>query len=148
MTIRYKYYAITSFTMADDFDKDMKEYLASRKKNSLFGNVLKEKQPEVRLHPEVETYEQEASAPQEAEQESFTMEQTPAKKGFFSRLFSKKENEEPIIASVELMDDLKRVSKTALGLAKQLSPEQLESFKRSAEYDELKNILKKRNLIK
>ena len=29
--------------MADDFDRDMKEYIASRKKSTLFGNVLKEK---------------------------------------------------------------------------------------------------------
>lgn len=132
--------------MADDFDRDMKEYIASRKKSTLFGNVLKEKQPEVRLHPEVETYQQES--PSMPVDEAVTMEQTPAKQGFFSRLFSRKEAEEPIIASVELMDDLKRVSKTALSLAKQLSPENLESFKRSPEYDELKNILKRRNLIK
>ena len=131
--------------MADDFDRDMKEYIASRKKSTLFGNVLKEKQPEVRLHPEVETYEQGNAMPAE---ESVTIEQIPSKQGFFSRLFSRKEAEEPVIASVELMDDLKRVSKTALALAKQLSPENLESFKRSAEYDELKNILKRRNLIK
>ncbi len=132
--------------MADDFDRDMKEYIASRKKSTLFGNVLKEKQPEVRLHPEVETYQQESNTmPAE---EAVSMEETPAKQGFFSRLFSRREVEEPVIASVELMDDLKRISKTALALAKQLSPENLETFKRSAEYDELKNILKRRNLIK
>ena len=157
--IRYKYYANTVISMADNFDKDMKEYLSSRKKSGLFSGMLKEKQPEIRLHPEVEPYEEQpmmqneseaTEAPAESESyepESYETEPTK-KKGFFSRLFGGKTESTPVLASSEMMDDFKRVSKIALALAKQLNPENLETFKRSADYEELKTILKKHNLIK
>lgn len=107
------------------FDQDMEDYLAQRKRET----EVEPGEP-VRLHPEVEPYEEQ-----------------PERKGFFSRLWKKKtetatEPEEPN------REDIKAVSKIALHLAKQLPKDKLESFKASTEYEQLKEILRKNGLIR
>lgn len=108
------------------FDQDMEDYLSQRKRET----EVESSEP-VRLHPEVEPYEEQQE-----------------KKGFFSRLWKKKEApaaEEPVEPNRE---DIKAISKIALHLAKQLPKDKLENFKASSEYSQLKEILRKNGLIR
>ena len=139
-----------------DFDRDMEEYITERRRRSFLG-VFSRKQAEVRLHPEVQPYADEAEpvpptvqpepqpepAPQESEQPL-----PEPKEGFFSRMFKKKEEEQAPVISNEMYEDLRQVSKIALHIAKQLPSDKLEELKKSAEYSQFKDILKKHGLIR
>jgi hypothetical protein len=48
----------------------------------------------------------------------------------------------------ELEDDLKAIAKITTSVMKQLAPEQLESYKKSSDFERFKVILRKRNLIR
>ena len=88
---------------------------------------------------EVEVYEEEAK-------------QGP-KEGMLAKLFKKEEplNEELLqtrMQAEDLTEDMKEISKIALSVVKQLPDEQLRAFKESPDFEKLKVILKKHDLIK
>ena len=126
----------------------MEEYLRARKKAGFKGFNLrellqkllpKEKPRKVELPEEVTVYEEEMPA--------------EPKEGMLSKLFKKEEpaGEELLRTKMELEDtvtDMKEISKIALGIVKQLPDEQLRQFKSSPDFEKLKTILKKHDLIK
>ncbi len=129
--------------MSREFEKDMEEYLRARKKagfniKEILKGLFPKKQPErVELHEEVEVYEEEAP-----------------KESVITKLFKKKEeppHEELLRAKMQADDavaDMKEIAKIALSMIKQLPDEQLRAFKNSPDFEKLKTILKKHELIK
>ncbi len=126
-----------------DFDKDLDEYLSERSRKQFFFNMVqtfKSKRPEVKLSPDVETYDA-ANA---------VKEEKPQKQGFFSRLFST-ENKEFVEIHQEVQptkDELKFVAQVALNKIKKMPSEELEVFKVSEEFQKFKEVLKRHELIK
>lgn len=126
-----------------DFDKDLDEYLSERSRKQFFFNMVqtfKSKKPEVKLSPDVETYEA-ANA---------VKEDKPQKQGFFSRLFSA-ENKEFVELHQDVQptkDELKFVAQVALNKIKKMPSEELEVFKVSEEFQKFKEVLKRHELIK
>ncbi len=131
----------------DEFDRDMQEYLRARKKagfdiRGLINKLLPKKQPSphVDLPEEVEVYHEES--------------QKPARKETVLTKFFKKEepaNEALLreqMRADDALNDMKEVSKIALSAVKQLQDEQLREFKQSPDFERLKTILKKHDLIK
>lgn len=129
-----------------DFDRDLDEYLRARKKGTSFniGDFFKGLMPKprekVELPKEVEVYDQK---------------EKPAEKkdGMFAKMFKKEEplSEELVrtkMAAEDALNDMKEVSKIALSALKQLPDEQLRAFKQGPEFERLKTILKKHELIK
>lgn len=135
-----------------ELDKDLDDYIAERKRShgfgSLFSFMKKEKSEakEVELPPAVEAYHEEE------------VQEEPKKNGWFSRLFGSGEKQEsceecvvsdqPVSSDSELKKDMKSVAMAALQAIKQLPPEQRDEFKKTYEFAQLKDILKKHNLIK
>jgi len=131
-----------------EFHKDIDDYISSRRKRS---SLFSMKEESVRLHPESDQPypepEPEVMVEPELSEPVDVVESVEPKEGFFSRIFKKKE--EPVIEPPnELIRDLKIVSKIALSIAKQLPPDKLEDLKRSDQYAQFKEILKKHGLIK
>lgn len=126
-----------------DFDKDLDEYLSERSRKQFFFNMVqtfKSKKPDVKLSPDVETYEA-ANA---------VKEDKPQKQGFFSRLFSA-ENKEFVELHQDVQptkDELKFVAQVALNKIKKMPSEELEVFKVSEEFQKFKEVLKRHELIK
>lgn len=128
----------------EEFERDMEEYLRARKKagfnlKDLLKKFMPEKKKEVELPEEVEVYEEEAK--------------TEPKEGMLAKLFKKEEplNEELLRTRMQVEDmssDMKEISKIALSVVKQLPDEQLRTFKESPDFDKLKTILKKHDLIR
>ncbi|MBI5065291.1 hypothetical protein HZA97_03560 [Candidatus Woesearchaeota archaeon] len=128
-----------------DFDKDLDEYLSERSRKQFFFNMVqtfKSKKPEVKLSPDVETYEA-ANA---------VKEEKTSKQGFFSRLFSSTESKEfvelPHQDVQPTKDELKFVAQVALNKIKRMPSEELEVFKGSEEFQKFKEVLKRHELIK
>lgn len=130
-----------------DFDRDLDEYLRARRKGTSFNlgeflkNLMPKKQEKVELPQEVEVYDQK-DKPAEKPKESM-----------FAKMFKKEgpQGEELIrakMAAEDALNDMKEVSKIALGAIKQMPDEQLRTFKQSPEFERLKIILKKHELIK
>ncbi len=129
----------------EEFERDMEEYLHARKRAGFnFKDILKKFLPEkkkehVELPEQVEVYEEEAK--------------TEPKEGMLAKLFKKEEplNEELLRTKMQVEDmsgDMKEISKIALSVVKQLPDEQLRTFKESPDFEKLKIILKKHDLIK
>jgi len=122
-----------------EFDRDMGDYLRARRRPSikdLIERVFPKKKKDVEMPEAVEVYH-EGDKPQE-------------KKFSF---FKKGEPSEEIIARAEMrvedtLTDMKETARIALSAVKQLPDEQLRNFKRSPEFERLKEILKKHDLIK
>ena len=78
----------------------------------------------------------------------------PARKeNVLTKFFNKEEpaNEELVRTKMQAEDavtDIKEISKIALNMIRQLPDEQLRGFKQSPDFDRLKTILKKHDLIK
>jgi len=130
--------------MSREFEKDMEEYLRARKRagfniQEILKNLFPKKQPEtVELHGEVEVYTEEAK---------------PKKDGVLTKFFKKEEhsNEEMLRAKMQAEDavaDLKEISKITLNMIRKLPDEHLKEFRQSADFDRMKIILKKHELIK
>ncbi|VVB80847.1 Uncharacterised protein [uncultured archaeon] len=128
----------------EEFEREMEEYLRARKKagfniKAFFQNLLPKKREKVEMPEEVEVYEEEAK-------------QEP-KEGMLAKLFKKEEpiNEELLRTRMQVEDmtaDMKEISKIALSVVKQLPDEQLRAFKESPDFEKLKVVLKKHDLIK
>jgi len=134
----------------EEFDSEMEDYLAERRKEPLLSVILKKKtMSKASLADEKETHERaHADAP--------VVEDVPAQDSWLSRLWSgvfgkhdeqSQETTESLPES-ELMEDFKAVSKITLSVMKQLPEEQLAALKQSQEFAHFKDILKKHNLIK
>ncbi len=134
-----------------DFDSDMDEYLASRNGSFLRRMFSSSKPAEAHappkqdLHPAMEPYDDGASA-------AAAQHETPRKPGFFSRLFGGSADETVTVdvsaPSSDALADLKEVARITLKVIKMLPPEQLDGFKRNADFDRFKEILKKHHLVK
>ena len=133
----------------DEFERDMKEYLRTRKRagfnlKSLVQDFFPKKKPEqVELHEEVEVYEESSKQPLGQR----------VKEKVLTKFFKKEEPAEEEIMRTKMeaedaISDMKEVSKIALGVVKQLPDEQLREFKQSEDFEKLKTILKKHELIK
>ncbi|MBW2969938.1 hypothetical protein KY309_02675 [Candidatus Woesearchaeota archaeon] len=135
--------------MAKAFDHEMEEYIGARRRASFnvkgfIQEILKKiekKRPKFELHEEVEVYEEDNKA------------EKPQKEGILQKIFKKEEpaGEELIRTKMQLEDtitDIKEISKIALSAVKQLPDEQLRTFKQSPEFERLKVVLKKHELIK
>jgi len=128
----------------EEFEREMEEYLRARKRagfniKAFFQKFLPKKQEKVEMPEEVEVYEEEVK-------------QEP-KEGMLAKLFKKEEplNEELLQTRMQVEDmteDMKEISKIALSVVKQLPDEQLRTFKESPDFEKLKVILKKHDLIK
>lgn len=129
----------------EEFEREMEEYLHARKRagfniKTFFQDLLpKKKHEKVEMPEEVEVYEEEAKQ--------------PPKEGMIAKLFKKEEplNEELLRTKMQVEDmtgDMKEISKIALSVVKQLPDEQLRAFKESPDFEKLKVILKKHDLIK
>lgn len=135
-----------------ELDKDLDEYIAERKRSHGFGSFFsflkkdKSVSKDVELPPAVEAYHEEE------------VEEQQGKQGWFSRLFRRDElresNEEctvaeqPVVSETDLKKDMKAVAMAALQAIKQMPSEQRDEFKKTYEFSQLKDILKKHNLIR
>ncbi len=127
----------------DEFERDLREYLRTRKRagfniKDILKNLMPKKRPEhVELPEEVEVYTEEAKAPKE---------------GVLSKIFKKEPaGEELLRTKMEAEDaiaDMKEIAKIALNAIKQLPDEHLHEFKQSPDFEKLKTLLKKHELIK
>lgn len=129
----------------DEFEKDMKEYLHTRKKAGFNIKAIiqdfwpKPKKDLVELPEEVELYHEEKPR--------------PVKENRLTKWFKKEEPAHEELARTKMqaddaITDLKEIAKIALGVVKQLPDEPLRTFKQSEDFEKLKVILKKHELIK
>jgi hypothetical protein len=156
-----------------EFGKELGTYLTRRKKAEL-PDVLKwlksfipKPTPppvQVNMPSDVETYEEKVSIKPESKQE-IVEEYAPEKKNVLNFIFDKlskigfskktpitEEEQEAqikdIVAKEMVQKDLREISKIALMAIKKLPEEDMKEFKDSSEFDNLKQILKKHDLIK
>jgi hypothetical protein len=136
--------------MSKEFEKDMEEYIRARKRAGInFKNIKefvqnilpKKKLPDhIELHEEVEVYHEKA--------------QPVRKDSMLTKFFQKKEeptNEELLRARMAVEDtaaDIKEISKITLNMIRQLPDEELKKFRQSPDFDKMKAILRKHELIK
>ncbi len=141
----------------DAFNRDLKDYLSSRKRSSSFGEILKFKSK-----PKME-HVTEAGHSEDETVSEFIEEEYEQKKGFFKRLFSdifkdtkKKDSFEEAeedkvkqtLEKEEVLKDMKELARISLSVIKQLPPEIIHDFRNSEDFSKLKEILKKHGLIK
>jgi hypothetical protein len=130
----------------EDFEKDMREYLRTRKKagfniKQLLQDLLPKKKAEaVELPEEVEVYHEETEKPKRKEH-------------VLTKFFKKEEpmHEELLRTKMQAEDaiaDMKEIAKIALGMINELPDEQLIKFKKSPDFEKMKFLLKKHELIK
>lgn len=156
-----------------EFGKELGTYLMRRKKAEL-PDVLKwlksfipKPTPppvQVSMPAEIEAYEEKVSVKPEAKQEiveeytvgnknvlNFILDKL-RKFGFSKKTIVSEEEREAqikdIVAKEMVQKDLREVSKVALMAIKKLPEADMKEFKESSEFDNLKQILKKHDLIK
>ncbi len=155
----------------NEFDKELGTYLSRRKKAEmpdiigwLKGFIPKPAPPPVNVSmpAEIETYEEKQTKKPEIKKEIV---EEPVSKNVWTFLMEKlrsislpkkpQVNEEEqetkirdIVAKEMIYKDLREISKVALIAIKKLPEEDMKEFKESAEFESLKNILKKHDLIK
>jgi hypothetical protein len=150
-----------------EFEKELEQYIAQRKRAKIrFPDVFgafkrKKKMPEPELPPEVQKYE-EGSPAELPEEMPGTEEEVVEKKGAFTRLLESlglvgkeksasnlpAEEVQQMLVKDEVTQDMKEIAKIALLVIKKLPPEQMSEFKSSAEFERLKELLRKHQLIK
>lgn len=156
-----------------EFDKELGMYLSRRKKGQIpeiikwiKGMVPKPTPPpvQVKLPADIETYEEKPQPKTEAKEETIE-EYIPEQQNVFSfilgklsRIGAKKKPQitaeeqevqiKEIVAKEMAQKDLREIAKIALMAIKKLPEEDMKEFKESAEFDLLKKILKKHDLIK
>src|SRR3989344_775470 len=133
--------------MRDEFERDLAEYLSARKRagridiKSFLKKLMPERKvedPTVAIPEQVEVY----TEPQPV----------PKQPSFISKIFKKEVVNEELVRehmrADDALDDMKEVAKIALSMIKQLPDEQLRLFKNSPDFERLKTLLKKHDLIK
>jgi hypothetical protein len=153
-----------------EFEKELEQYIGQRRKArfkfpDVFGALKrKKKMPEPELHPEVQKYEEGSPAEipeaMPGEEEEASPEQ---RKGVMTKLLESlglvggkektpenlpAEEVQQMLAKDEISQDMKEIAKIALLVIKKLPPEQMSEFKTSPEFDRLKELLRKHQLIK
>ncbi|PIN75654.1 hypothetical protein COV18_02295 [Candidatus Woesearchaeota archaeon CG10_big_fil_rev_8_21_14_0_10_37_12] len=137
--------------MTEEFQQEFDDYLSSRQRaKPNFIQLFKQLIPKPNFSFKRETSE--TVVEPEIKQESETQQNF---KDIFFNLFkreTKKIEHDEIktnnFALNNIKQDMKQVSKIVLSAVKQLPPEQLREFKNSREFQEMKEILKKNELIK
>jgi hypothetical protein len=152
-----------------EFERELEQYLAQRRRAKMkFPSITgffktKKKMPEPELPPEVHKYDETtpAEVPEPMPGEEAAEEQS--RKGFFTRFLEgiglvtvdqqqpeqiPTEEVQQMLAKDDLTQDTKEIARIALQVIKQLPPDQLSTFKASPEFDRLKELLKKHQLIK
>ena len=129
----------------DDFQRDMGEYLRTRKRagfniKTFIQDFLPKKRPEAEMPEEVEVYHADDKP-------------KPKKENRLKKWFNKQEppTEELLRTQMQAEDaitDLKEMAKITLGIVKQLPDEQLREIKQSSDFERMKTLLKKHELIK
>jgi len=128
----------------DEFDRDLEEYLHARRRSGLdlkglLSRIVPKKKERPQLPEQVEIYEEPKEEPQ-------------VKAPFFARFLGKSASKDELVQSQmqaeDAVSDMKEVAKIALGMIRNLPSEQLRSFKQSSDFERLKLILKKHELIK
>ncbi len=150
-----------------EFDKELEQYISHRKRAKLrlpdvFGAFKrKKKMPEPEMHPEVQKYE-EGSPAELPEEMPGTEEEIVEKKGTFTKILESlglvgkeksatnvpAEEVQQMLVKDEVTQDMKEIAKIALLVIKKLPPEQMSDFKASTEFERLKELLRKHQLIK
>ena len=148
----------------DEFDSEMENYLAERRKEPLLSTILNRKK-ETKKTQEVElpiTKNQSNFNQSETELSASVSNDSPEtgvekdeKKGFWSSLWNgfSAHDPEPSIQlapaqSDELLQDFKVVAKISLTIMKQLPEQELLKLKGSNDFVKFKEILKKHSIIK
>ncbi len=149
-----------------EFERELEQYIAQRRKAKIrFPNIfggIKKNMPEPELPPEIEKYDEGSPAESLQSLSGEEPEKDISQKSFFTKIFEtlglvnveQKTEEIPqeklqqILAKDEITQDMKEIAKIALLIIKQLPPEQLSTFKASPEFEKLKELLKKHQLIK
>ncbi|MBW3018933.1 hypothetical protein KY329_01985 [Candidatus Woesearchaeota archaeon] len=123
-----------------DFEQELDEYISSRKKASIKGmlaGIFGPKEKKVKMPEDVTVY-------QSRKEKKFSLKS-------LGNAFSKKEDEQLIRYRLEAEDavsDMKEIAKVALVAIKQLPDDQLAVFKQGPEFEKLKYLLKKHDLIR
>ena len=121
----------------DDFDSELERYLHARKHQKLsirdfLSKIIPKRNPDrIDIETGVEIYDSKS-----------LMERSKEKKNALFAHLAKREN-----ATTD-SSDIKEVAKIALSVIRQLSDDELKKFKQSADFEQLKEILKKHELIK
>lgn len=132
--------------MKEDFERDLDDYLQARKRarfdiKRFLKQLVPEKQPaRVDVPEDVEVYEQQDQPAQQ-----------PKGQPFLKKFFKKEDAEELARSNMKAEDaiaDLKEVSKITLNIIKELPDDNLMHVKQSPDFERLKTILKKHDLIK
>ncbi len=146
----------------DEFDSEMENYLAERRKEPLLSTILNRKQEKNTMQAEVPASKAPSEAPDVVIDEMSGTEfndsaelEKDKKKGFWSSLWNgfAAQDPEPIIQAAPadpdtLLQDFKAVAKISLTVMKQLPEQELLSLKASQEFVKFKEILKKHSIIK
>jgi len=135
-----------------DFDREMEAYISAKRKGKPFSfkdfisKIIPKHDETVDVPEDVEVY---------VEQEEIKAEPVEKKEPWLKRIFSiKKEKEEPEpeveykLLAEDAVADLKFLTKVTLENIKNLPPDKIKEFKKSDDFDKLKKILKKHELIK
>ncbi len=136
--------------MSREFDKDMEDYLRARRRaginlkqiKEMVQNILpKKKLPDhIELHEEVEVYHE--PAPKPARKDSLLT------KFFKKEEHTSEEFKQAKMAAEDAIADIKEISKITLNMIRQLPDEPLRQFRQSEDFEKMKSILKKHELIK
>lgn len=131
--------------MRDEFEKDLAEYLSARKRAGRIDIKAFLK----KIIPERKTEDASVALPEQVE---VYTEPQPKQPGLLSKMFKKEAVNEELMRehmrADDALDDMKEVAKIALSMIKQLPDEQLKAFKNSPDFERLKTLLKKHELIK
>ncbi|RJQ19033.1 hypothetical protein C4580_05635 [Candidatus Woesearchaeota archaeon] len=126
-----------------EFEKDLDEYLHARKRSGINIKALldrltpKPKPKPIAIPEQVEVYDK----------------QSEPKENFVQKLFKREQKQDASLLQAELraedaISDMKEMAKISLGMLRQLPDDQLKTFKNSSDFERLKVILKKHELIK
>jgi hypothetical protein len=150
-----------------EFEKELEQYISQRhrariKFPDIFGAFKrKKKMPEPELPPEVQKYEE--GSPAEIPETMPGEEEEVEKKGALTRILESlglvgkgekatasvpAEEVQQMLVKDENMQDMKEIAKIALYVIKQLPPEKMSEFKSGSEFERLKELLRKHQLIK
>ena len=128
--------------MGREFERDMEDYLRARRRPVFDIKKILDKfvnrPKKVDMPEEVEVYHEK--------------EEPPKKESLLFKLFKKELPEEEVqrakMQADDAVSDMKEVSKITLNMIRQLPDEELKKFKESSDFETMKNILKKHELIK
>jgi len=129
----------------DEFERDMSDYLRARRRakgldiKGVLDKLLK-KVPRVKMPEEVEVYHGDEKK------------EEPPKESMIAKIFKREPAGEEIqrtkMEAEDAIADMKEISKVVLNMIRHLPDDQIKKFKQSDDFEKLKTILKKHELIK